>query len=76
MFYCQVTKRTSKPREKINRITVATREVEYKHFDEESEEEWFTRGTEIVREISACDDGVKLWEAMTPEMQANLVKSL
>lgn len=62
--------------EKLHKIVIATRPVEYKHWDREAEEEWFSHGTEIVREINASDEGLRIWESMTPEQQAGFVKGL
>lgn len=62
--------------EKLNRIVVETRAVQYKHWDREAEEEWFSHGTEIVKECNASDEGVKLWESWTPDQQAAFAKSL
>jgi hypothetical protein len=62
--------------EKLHKIVVETRQVEYKHWDREAEEEWFSHGTEIVREINATDEGLRIWESMTPEQQAAFVKGL
>lgn len=88
MYFCQVTKKFSrqgKPDteaspavagEKLNKIVIETRDVQYKHWDNEAEEEWFSYGTEIVREINACDNGVQVWNAMSPEQRVALVKSL
>lgn len=82
MYFCQVTKKFSRQGspdtdgEKLNKITVETREVQYKHWDHEAEEEWFSYGTEIVKEINASDNGVQVWDAMSPEQRASLVKSL
>jgi hypothetical protein len=76
MYKCQVTGRLSKEGEKLNKIVVATREVEYKHWDRDAEEEWFSHGTEIVREINASEEGVQVYNALSPEDRAVLVKSL
>jgi hypothetical protein len=62
--------------EKLTKIVVATRQVEYKHWDRENEEEWFSQGTEIVREINASEEGVRIWESMTPEQREAFVKGL
>lgn len=70
------TKDDVKGSEKLNRIVVETREVEYKHWDREAEEEWFSHGTEIVREINATDEGVRIWEAMNADQRAAFLKSL
>lgn len=62
--------------EKLNKIVVETRQVEYKHWDRENEEEWFSYGTEIVREINASDEGLALWNSWTPEEREAFVKGL
>ena len=62
--------------EKLNKIVVATREVQYKHWDREAEEEWFSYGTEIVKEINASDSGLLIWEGLTPDERAEFVKGL
>ena len=76
MFICQVTGRQSRVSEKLNKITVETRAVTYKHWDREAEEEWFSYGTEIVKEIDASDSGLKVWESMSPEDRASHVGRL
>lgn len=62
--------------EKLNRIVVETREKEYRNWDRENEEEWFSYGTEIVREINASDEGLRIWESWTPEQREAFVKTL
>lgn len=62
--------------EKLNKIVVETRQVEYKHWDRENEEEWFSYGTEVVREINASDEGVRIWNEMTEEQRAAFVQGL
>ena len=74
MFVCGITGQQSKPGEKCHRITVETRAKTYKHWDKEAEEEWFSHGTEIVREINASEEGRDKWNALTPEQQAEWVK--
>jgi hypothetical protein len=76
MYKCQVTGKFSKEGEKLNKVVVATRTVEYKHWDREAEEEWFSHGSEIVKEINASDEGARLWESWTPDQQAAFAKSL
>lgn len=60
--------------EKLNKIVVETREVQYRHWDREAEEEWFSTGTEIVRELNASDEGVRIWNEMTDEQRATFLK--
>lgn len=55
--------------EKLNKIVVRTRTREYRHWDRENEEEWFSQGTEIVREVNATDEGLAIWNSMTPEQR-------
>ena len=76
MFKCQITGKTSKPLEKLNKVTVKTRAVEYRHWDREAEEVWFTRGTEIVKEVNATEEGVQLWQSFTAEEREEFVKGL
>ena len=67
MFYCQVTKRMSKPGEKLNRIAISNRERVYtQQVWEEGElvEIEIGKGSEIAREISACDEGVRVYNDM------------
>jgi hypothetical protein len=58
MFRCEVTGKLSKPGDKMNKIVVEKRDKEYK--DPETGEV-IGRGWEIVKEISATDEGVKIW---------------
>ena len=62
--------------EKLNRIVVETRSVEYKHWDSEAEEYWFSYGTEIVKEINASEEGMAIWTAWSEEQRASFAKSL
>jgi hypothetical protein len=55
--------------EKLHKIVVRTRQVEYKHWDREAEEEWFSYGTEIAKEVNATDEGLAIWNRMTPEQR-------
>ena len=76
MYFCQVTGKLSEQGEKLNKIVVATRAVQYKNWDSESEEYWFSHGVEVAREINACEEGLRVWAGMTPEAQTALVKGL
>lgn len=75
MYKCQVTGRYSRPGDKLNKIVVQTRTREYKHWDRENEEEWFSHGTEIVREINATDEGLRIWNELTPVEREEFVKA-
>lgn len=76
MFMCQITGHYSREGQKCNKVVVQTRAQTYKHWDNENEEEWFTHGTEIVREVNATEEGVRLWESWTEEERAAFVKGL
>ena len=69
MYKCQITGRTSRPGEKLNRIAIVTRVKQYKHFDRETEEEWFSHGSETAKEINDNDEGQKLWLSWTDEQR-------
>lgn len=76
MYRCAITGNQSKHGEKLNKLVIETRPKTYKHWDHEAEEEWFSHGTEIVREISVCQEGLDIWNGMSPEQQALFAKSL
>ena len=91
MYKCQVTGKYSRQGnafshppvagEKLNKIVVATRERTYTKWvkNEETlkwEEVFVAKGWEIVREINASDEGVKLWESWTPEEREVFLKHL
>jgi len=61
--------------EKLNRIVIETREVQYRHWDHENEEEWFSTGTEIVQEINASDEGLAIWNSMNDDERSAFVKA-
>lgn len=69
MYKCEVTNRTSRPGEKLNRIAIVTRSKQYKHFDRETEEEWFSHGFETVKEINANEEGAQLWNSWNDEQR-------
>jgi len=76
MYRCSITGKTSKVYEKLNRITVETRARTYTHRDTESDEEWTSIGSEIVKEIDASDEGVALWATWTDEQRKLFVSQL
>lgn len=61
--------------EKLNKIVIETRDVQYRHWDRENEEEWFSYGTEIVQEINASEEGLAIWNGMTDDERAAFVKA-
>ena len=69
MFFCQLTKQTSKSGETLHKVTVVKREkIYYRWVENEKTEEWeeieIARGTEIVKEIPVCEDGLREWNDM------------
>jgi hypothetical protein len=74
MYRCQITGRQSREGEKLNKVTVLTRAVTYKNWDKEAEEEWFSQGTEIVKELNCCEEGRLLWEGWNEEQRALFLK--
>jgi len=81
MYKCIITGKMSRSGEKMNKIVVATRSRVYKEtFRNEDTREWETvdvgYGWEIVKEITASDSGVKLWNSMTPDERNAFAKSL
>lgn len=71
MFYCEVTKRLSKPGEKCNKIVTqrALRVYTKMVRDEETRrmiKVEVGKGWEIVKEIDATDEGALIWYAQNP----------
>jgi hypothetical protein len=70
MYRCQVTNKISKPGEKLNKIIVSTREKIYTQKiweDDELVEIEIGRGWEIVKEINATDEGVRIYNRMVED---------
>jgi hypothetical protein len=63
MYRCQITGRNSREGAKLNKVIIETRSVQYKHWDEDEEKEWFTNGIETVKEVNASKDGVDIWNS-------------
>ncbi len=81
MYICQVTGNQSKRGEKLNKIVVQTRDRIYtKRVKNEETGKWedveIGRGWEIVREISASQEGVQLWDSWSPEERDIFLKHL
>ncbi len=73
MFICQITKRCSKPYEKPTKLVVETRNKVYYGWRLNAETEKMEyvevgRGTEIVKEISVSEEGLKEWKLMCQEV--------
>jgi hypothetical protein len=69
MFKCQITGKMSRPGEKANKIIVETRPKTYYGWflNEETgkmEHHEVARGWEIVKEVNATDEGLRIWKEM------------
>ena len=69
MFRCGITKRCSRPGEKANKIVIATRKKTYYGWirNEETgelEQVEIGHGSEIVSEVNATEEGVRIWTQM------------
>lgn len=75
MFICQVTGKVSKAYEKPTKIVVETREKIYYgwRLNPETEKMEYVevgKGSEIVKEIVASDEGLKEWKLMCQEVSS------
>lgn len=71
MFYCEVTKRLSKPGAKCNKIVTQKAARVYTKMVRDEETRRMIKvevgkGWEIVKEINATDEGALLWNAANP----------
>jgi len=69
MYRCDITGRLSRELEKLNKVVAITRARTYKQFDRETEEDWFSYGTEIALELNANEDGLRLWNSWNDEQR-------
>ena len=81
MFKCQITGKFSKFGEKLHKVVVAKRPRVYtrKFRNEETrqiEEVEVGTGWEIVREVSASEEGMHLWTKWTDDERAAFLKHL
>jgi hypothetical protein len=81
MFKCQITGEYSKLGEKLHKVVVAKRQRVYtrKFRNEETrqiEEVEVGHGWEIVREVSASQEGMERWAKWTDEERAAFLKHL
>lgn len=81
MYICQVSGKLSELGEKLNKIVVASREKVY--FERRLNEDLrkyetveVGRGTEVVKEINASDEGVIRWNLMSSDERLALLSSL
>tara|TARA_B110000503_G_C7144264_1_gene412254 strand:+ start:1364 stop:1609 length:246 start_codon:yes stop_codon:yes gene_type:complete len=81
MYICQVSGKLSEFGEKLNKIVVASREKVY--FERRLNEDLrkyetveVGRGTEVVKEINASDEGVTTWNLMSSDERLALLSSL
>lgn len=81
MFYCEITGKLSKPLEKMNKVTVQTRQRVYtQRVKNEETREWETveigHGWEIVKQLNASEEGVREWLAMTDDQRSEFLTAL
>ena len=79
MFYDQVTGKLSKSGEKMHKIVTQKRDRVYtkKVRDEETKKMVVVeigRGWEVVKEINATEDGVRLWNEANPNGPETVVQ--
>lgn len=71
MFYCQITKKLSKPGQKCHKVITHIAERVYTRMIRD-EETWrmvrveVGRGFEIVKEVNSSEEGLALWNASHP----------
>lgn len=80
MFICEITGKVSQPGEKLNRITVKTRDRVYLRNEKDIESgEWHEvqvgQGWEIVKQISASEEGVQKWDSMNEHQRNAFLKN-
>jgi len=79
MFKCAVTKRTTRPGEKMNRVVVETRPKVYTEWIKEDgiwTEIEVGRGYETVKEIPVSDAGLRMLEEMDDERRKAFLKGM
>ena len=76
MFICSITQKVTHAGEAQNKITLKARQRVYKNWDAEREEYWESFGTEIVKEVCVSEEGLAIWNALTPEEQERLAQRL
>ena len=74
MYICQITGKTSKPGDALNKVVIEKRPRVYRNWDREKEEVWESTGWEIVREINASDEGVTMWNEMSADEKEHFIK--
>lgn len=75
MFKCAITGKLSQPGDKVNRIVTKTRAKEYfeSRYNEDTdryENVLVGRGWEIVEEVLATDEGVRIWNELKKNVAA------
>ena len=80
MYRCQITGKTSKRGEKLNRVVVKTRDKVYTQKvweDGDLVEIEVGRGYETVKEIAVSDEGLKLYKQMVEDgTVANFLRNM
>lgn len=79
MFRCGITGKLSQLGEAQHKITMEKRDKDYSAWRENDDEDWefvkVSSGWEIAREVSATEEGLKLWESWSPSQQEAFIKS-
>jgi len=76
MFICAITQKISASGETLNKVVLKSRQKVYKNWDADREEYWESFGTEIVKEVAVSEEGLAIWQALTPEEQDRLAARL
>jgi hypothetical protein len=81
MYKCTVTSKFSKPGEKCNKLVVETRPRTYAVRERNMETGYWEdfdvgTGSEIVKEVNASDEGVKVWNSWDTEQKALFLDEL
>lgn len=80
MFKCGILGKMSELGEAQHKVVISKRSKEYSAWRENDDEEWIfvkvSEGWEIEKELSATEEGLKLWESWSPSQQENFAKSL
>jgi hypothetical protein len=81
MFRCTITGKMSQLGEAQHKVVIERRPKEYHGWrldEEEDEYKWVKigEGWEIAKEVSVCEDGLKLWDSWTEDQRVAFANSL
>ena len=74
MFKCELTGKTSKPGEKLQRVVIATRPKVYHAMVLNEDTRRYERvevgtGFETVKELKMTEEGLELWQTLSAEQR-------